>query len=110
MQPDPSITLNPVASAPHLVLSFLVLAVAIGWAAWKSAARAGVGVRVLILACRLLLVAILLALALNPGRWVENRPVREAAGWGQVALVAGIGVEISQRFVDAAVTARQNRI
>ena len=78
MQPDPVITLNPIASAPHMVLLFLVLAVVVGWAAWKSAARAGTGVRVSILVCRLLLVGILLGLALNPGRWVENREVVES--------------------------------
>ncbi|MEM1442268.1 MAG: hypothetical protein AAGF67_08000, partial [Verrucomicrobiota bacterium] len=73
MEPDLSISLNPPASTPHLVVLFIVLAVAFGWFAWRSTAQIATAPRVFILLCRVLLAGALLAIALNPGRWIEKR-------------------------------------
>ncbi|MEX2580235.1 MAG: hypothetical protein WD342_14350 [Verrucomicrobiales bacterium] len=73
MEIDPSITLNPIASTPHLVLLFALLACFAAWAGWKGTARAGVRVRLTSLLCRGTLLLGLLVLALNPGKWIERR-------------------------------------
>ncbi|MEM7697838.1 MAG: vWA domain-containing protein [Verrucomicrobiota bacterium] len=67
------ITLNPTASTPHLVLLALVIAAAVVWLSWRGTITLPIAKRVLVAACRALIVACLLLLALNPGRWVEER-------------------------------------
>lgn len=77
MNADPAIDLNPIASAPHLALLFLVIAAALGWSAWMSTVKARTGPRVVVTICRILLVGALFLLALNPGRWVDHREETE---------------------------------
>lgn len=78
MEIDNSLTLNPIVSAPHLVLGFVILVIVAGWATWRSAAQAPLLTRFLLLVCRMLLLASLLLFALNPGRWIENREENES--------------------------------
>ena len=73
MNPSSDISFNPPTSLPHLVLLFVILAIGLGWLAWKSSARASRSAQVLVVVCRILLVGALLLLLLNPGRWIENR-------------------------------------
>ncbi len=78
MEIDNSITLNPIASAPHLALGFVIIVLLAGWITWKSTRQTGTATRLLILLCRVLLFSALLLFALNPGKWIENREENES--------------------------------
>ncbi|MEO0415253.1 MAG: vWA domain-containing protein, partial [Verrucomicrobiota bacterium] len=70
-------TINPLASAAHIVVLGILIAIALGWLSWKSARQLSSGRRLLVLVCRLLLVAAVVLFFLNPGNWVEDREATE---------------------------------
>ncbi len=76
MSPNP-MTTNPLFSTNHLIALFAVLLVVGAWLAWRTSARCGLPARLLIVACRVLLIAGLAILALNPGKWVDQRETQE---------------------------------
>ncbi len=72
-------TLAPVLPIPLLIAGGLVLLALLGWLAWRGAAVAW-GRRVMLLGLRVLAVAVILALLLNPGRW-QTEGETEPPGW-----------------------------
>lgn len=66
-------TLNPLFSTNHVIVLFVLFAAIGGWMAWRTAAQCVPVARVLIVACRVLLILAIGLLALNPGRWIEER-------------------------------------
>ena len=69
--------INPLIPAPQLALAFGALALVAGYVSWRAARRLPPVKRGLVTACRVALVGVLAVLALNPGRWKEDRDPRD---------------------------------
>ena len=68
-----TMTTNPLFSTNHVIVLFVILAAVGGWVAWRTAWRCWLGPRLIIVVCRVALILCLGAVALNPGRWIEER-------------------------------------
>ncbi len=72
--------MNPLIPIEYIVLVAIAGLAAAGWVSWRSTGRIAGAWRVIITACRLLAVAGVALLLLNPGRQREHTQVRDA-GW-----------------------------